>query len=77
MERSASRRKSEEFLTEVATLCRGFLIVVSRRTLKSLSQNSANDVHLSAILFFFVVVVNNGLMLVGLYNVGVMLYHVL
>ena len=73
----ASRRKSAEFLTEVATLCGGVLIVVSTRTLKSLSHNCANDVILSVILLFFVVVFNNGLMVMGLYNIGVMVYHVL
>ena len=76
-ERSTSRRKSAEFLTEVATLRGGVLIVVSARTLKLSSHNYANDVHLSAILFFFVVVVNNSLMVMGLYNVDVMAYHAL
>ena len=74
-DRIASRRKSAEFLTEVVMLRKGVLIVVITRTLKFLSHNYENDVHLSVFLFFFAVVVDNGLIVMGLYNVGVMVYH--
>ena len=75
-ERRASRRKSEEFLTEVAMLREGALIIVSARMLKSLSHKYSNDVHLRVILFFFVVA-DGGLMVVGLYNSDMIAYQVL